>query len=408
LCTDAYVVGANTGTKIPTPAPPPSPAATRDGRWVQDIQYLASELPRLHKDGLQHISLESFKRQAGALADRVHDLSDVQISREVMHLTTLLRDGETGVNPRGEGRFGFNVKRLDGALRLTALPKSYKAAIGGELIAMNGIPLDEVIKAIAYVDSAVTDWELANKLRIDLPWAPLLAVAGITSDPARVTLTVRSLDARVRTIPLRLGEPASLSDYATTPRTLASERVEPYWLHRDPTQRLVYLRYFQCVNDTGFQQLAKEAIDSLLRDGTQRLIVDLRGNTGGNSRPFEALLGLLNDHKDLARTNRVAGLIDSNVFSSGTLAAARLHELAHVLLVGEPTADPVNQYGNWRTFNLPNSGLVVRYSTSYFDPFPAYHGKPYVSPDVQVHPSVADVLAGRDPVLSSALARLRD
>jgi len=35
-------------TTRPEPRPAPAPAETRDARWQQDLQYLASELPALH------------------------------------------------------------------------------------------------------------------------------------------------------------------------------------------------------------------------------------------------------------------------------------------------------------------------------------------------------------------------
>ena len=70
--------------------------------------------------------------------------------------------------------------------------------------------------------------------------------------------------------------------------------------------------------------------------------------------------------------------------------------------MGEPTGGKPNTYGEVRTFELPNSKLVVAYSTKYFrliksaDP-------PSVIPDQLIETSSADYFAGRDPVLEFVL-----
>jgi hypothetical protein len=77
------------------------------------------------------------------------------------------------------------------------------------------------------------------------------------------------------------------------------------------------------------------------------------------------------------------------------------HELQAVL-VGEPSAQRPNSYGDVRTFQLPNSKLVVRYCTKYFRLDP--HGDPdALLPDIPVDLTAQDYFAGRDPVLERVL-----
>jgi hypothetical protein len=62
-----------------------------------------------------------------------------------------------------------------------------------------------------------------------------------------------------------------------------------------------------------------------------------------------------------------------------------------------------NSYGEVRALTLPNSGLVVQYSTKFFRL--AKGEPPTYEPDVVVRPSIGDMLAGRDPALEAALTR---
>jgi hypothetical protein len=71
-------------------------------------------------------------------------------------------------------------------------------------------------------------------------------------------------------------------------------------------------------------------------------------------------------------------------------------------LIGEPTGEKPNGYGEVRTLRLPNSGLRIQYSTEYFhllkdsDPDALY-------PDIRTPDTLDDALAGRDAALDAAL-----
>ncbi len=49
------------------PAPFPTPAATRDARWRQDLDYFAAEVTRLHHNAFRSISRREFEAAVAAL-----------------------------------------------------------------------------------------------------------------------------------------------------------------------------------------------------------------------------------------------------------------------------------------------------------------------------------------------------
>lgn len=63
-CVAVYLIASQTAW-LPAfsriPAPLPSPAGTRDGRWRQDVAYLASQLPRLHVNSFHATRREEFE-----------------------------------------------------------------------------------------------------------------------------------------------------------------------------------------------------------------------------------------------------------------------------------------------------------------------------------------------------------
>ncbi|HET9970539.1 MAG TPA: hypothetical protein VFQ68_20050, partial [Streptosporangiaceae bacterium] len=181
------------------------------------------------------------------------------------------------------------------------------------------------------------------------------------------------------------------------------DATRPYWLRILPAQHAVYLRYSQCLPDNGFQRLAARALATLETHRDYRLIVDLRENTGGDTSPFQTLLDGLRGVPRLRTPGRVIGLVDQFTDSSATVDAQSLKR-AGAVLMGQPPADPLDIWGNEQTFRLPRSGLVIQYTTITVDEARSRWG----IPDVVLRPTLAEILAGDDPVLAAALSYNRE
>jgi C-terminal processing protease CtpA/Prc len=113
-------------------------------------------------------------------------------------------------------------------------------------------------------------------------------------------------------------------------------------------------------------------IDSLFSEienmPVNKFIVDIRLNRGGSSSIIEPLYEKLAEHNELK--GKIYCCIGAATFSSGELAAIYFKENLNAIMIGEPTGAKPNHYGEIKTFELPNSGYLVQYSTRYV----AYYG----------------------------------
>lgn len=134
----------------------------------------------------------------------------------------------------------------------------------------------------------------------------------------------------------------------------------------------------------------------------ERVIVDLRFNSGGDSGVIDPLIDGLKSRPWLSTRGRLYVLTGSGTYSSGMMAAVEFRDSLHALLVGEPSGSPPNEYGEIKDFILPNSKIDVQYTTRYFRLL-ADSNPQTLEPDLTVHRSLADFLSGRDPVLEVAL-----
>ncbi len=77
---------------------------------------------------------------------------------------------------------------------------------------------------------------------------------------------------------------------------------------------------------------------------------------------------------------------------------------AKATLVGLPIGEKPNSYQENDEMTLPESKLVVSYSTRFYKFLPD-GAPPIVSPDVTIEPRWEDYVAGRDAALEWALSR---
>jgi C-terminal processing protease CtpA/Prc len=113
------------------------------------------------------------------------------------------------------------------------------------------------------------------------------------------------------------------------------------------------------------------------------------------------LITALSKRPDVNQAGKLFVLIGRGTFSSAYLNALRLKLETKAILVGEPTGQKPNAYGEVKTMTLPHAKLLVQYSTKYFKTVKG--DPPSLTPDVSVERSSWDYAGGRDPVLERAL-----
>jgi hypothetical protein len=376
-----------------------------------DIAYLARELPRVHAggNGLIHVSEQRFQAEAAALESRSPTLNSAQLLVGIMRLLALLHDGETGLTLPSDNQFPISTRWFGDELRLTGVPQSEASMLGARILAIDGKPISVVHRALLEVIPANTSWEAGALFGSYLRFGRILYGLGITSSVSKATLTVEEQGGRVRRVAINtemaLPDGQDPQGIIGPKPTLADEqRDSPYWWRYLTRTNVVYLKYNRCVSGSGFSAVARDAVAAMRAHPDSRLVVDLRHNGGGDSRPFDALLSALRRDPALQAPGRIYGVIDRGTFSSATLDAVQLRTETRAQLIGEPTGDPANQWGEQRWLFLTDY-LPVHYSTHYFDPAPRYHGKPYVAPDIPVETSLTDLLDGVDAVMSTILSR---
>lgn len=170
--------------------------------------------------------------------------------------------------------------------------------------------------------------------------------------------------------------------------------------------------------DSSLQYIFKDkintAIDNLRKEDlskVNKIIIDLRGNNGGNSSLNKPLIAFLKENKD----KKIIALTDYRVFSAGRYALIDLINLG-ATTIGEKISTPINCFGNSHWIHIGD--FTISISDSYFDPSKGIDiesKEDYIkrydllppnifTPDIPIKLTKKDYINGIDRVLDIALS----
>ena len=247
--------------------PPPLPA--RDRSWQQDIAYLARKLPAVRQAGLGAVSPTSWRATATRLEAQVPRLTDGQIITGLAQMVAKLHDDETLVEfPKGP-YLTLDAQWVGGGLYLLAVPAADRALLGARLLAIDGHPVGQVMVRAGTTIDAENPQLRSNSETGALDDLGLLHSLGLASSTSTAVLTVRTRAGTRQEVRLAAAaRPEFISwpylfvdqvpGLAHVPLPLyRRDANQAYWLRDMAAQHAVYLKYNQCLPDSGFQRLSR-------------------------------------------------------------------------------------------------------------------------------------------------------
>jgi hypothetical protein len=400
----------------PEPAPFPSPAETRDGRWEQDLDYLAANIATLHRNAFFRTSRADFDAQAADLRARISTLDDAQFISGMSGLLASLGDGHTHLRVHEPGVFRLFPIRLNwygSDLVVTGAHPDYAEAIGARVTRIGETDVQTALDAVTPLIAVDNQQDLLGSSPLWLRTPEVLYALGILPDAESGSFTFERRDGETLTLDL---PPVAVDDGSVMylnlydvldiePPLRAQNPNANYWYTYLEDSQTIYFHYFRCADDPAnpFANFSREMFAFIDANPVQRVVIDLRFNGGGNSTVIDPFMEALRSRPALNSESSLFVLIGRGTFSSAMQNAIDFDTQTNARLIGEPTGGTPNGYGEVREFTLPNSGLIVQYSTRFFANAPGYAGDAY-APNWQIVLTWDDLLAGRDPALEAALA----
>jgi hypothetical protein len=389
--------------------------ASREARWLEDLNVFAAEFSGKQKDFAK--LYPDFNQDLAALRKTAATAPDTDVIFGLMRLVAGAHVAHTTVNfPQGPlafHRLPVSLNWFEDGLAVVGASAPYHAGLGAQVVRIGSMTPAALEAAIApFISHENAPWLRQQSPRY-MVLVELLRHVGAIPNANAVPVTLTKPGQAPFVLELTPAEPAasvqltSMYDVLPIPAMLYRKNLQRnYWFEYLPDARAVYIQYNRCQDDPNLpmSEFARQVFAVVDASPVDRLVVDLRLNQGGNSTVIAPLLAGLKARPALVRTGRLVTLIGRATFSSGLIAAFVMKNDFGSALIGEPTGEKPNSYGEVLQVTLPHSRVNLSYTTKFFRL--ARDGDPIaLFPDVTVTRSLPDALAGRDPVLDAALKR---
>lgn len=415
------------GRPVAGAEPPVAPATVSPTaeQWRADLEWLRVELPKRHPDPFAHWSQADYEAAFAALQAQLPTLAEHARVVGLARVVATLRDGHTRLTlPHAAGSgfftghtatdvarvgaFGHLPLRLlaaaDGWL-VAAVAPEHASLLGARVHSIDDRPIDEAAAAVAPVVHRDNDQQLRNQLADFLVVPEVLHASGVTRSIERATLDLELGDGSRRAIELaRTTNPRE--DWRTLPADPRVERPAAesggLWFRELAEPAAVYARIAEIADDPDetYAEFANRLGAYLAGAPARRLIIDLRGNPGGDNTLNPQLLRALLRTPWLEEPGALFVLTDGGTFSAAMNLAEQLEHWLPAIFVGGGTGGRPNHYGDARKLALPATGLTVRVSSLYWQNHPN-DARDAIMPLLVAVPTIAQLRSGLDPALEA-------
>jgi hypothetical protein len=418
LLTVALVAcGARQPSAAPTATPTLAPPSAATGLRA-DLDAMLDARDTIHPDGWHGFARTDWVAAADALAARAADLSPDERLTEVVRLAAMPswngRDGHTGIFPftPADGTLLYPLRwwEFSDGLLVTAARPPYEDLVGSRVEAIAGRPIDEVLRLVEPLGPRDNPSNLRAFAPLYLRVSNLLAGLGVIDVAGPTTFTLVDRDGSRRDMEIEPTVPVFDDDWDSgLPHRLAA--TDAPWL-RDQDTTL----WWTFLEDSGtlFAQfnhvrgdatsVVSELRERAKEDDVERVVIDLRHNSGGDNTTLSPLELALRD-PTMNREGRLFAIIGRVTFSAAANFATDLEGSTSVIFAGEPMGGSPNLYGDTRPVDLEATGQTLYMATRYWERSTPDDERLTIEPDISVDLSSEDYFAGRDPVLEAILAQ---
>ena len=406
----------------------PTVDSIRVQHWVEDLAFLKKKFEQEHFELFRVMKKKEWNAKFERLIGRVDQLKDHEVITETMKILSEVGDGHSSMYPPFQGEYHFHQIPIsfhnfsDGVFVKGASPE-YKELVGKQVVSIGNVPIDEIMERLKTITPRDNDqWINVLGLEVYLTLPEILYALKLTDDLENVKITLRnesfvditySISADLfdinsaRNISVQPGWP-SARDQTANPTPLYLKRTTDfpkdfYWYEYIPDYSLVYFQLNVIIDkpDESLSSFTKKLFQFIENNKVQRLVVDIRLNSGGNNQLTDVLLDKISGDETINRKGHLFVVVGRRTFSAAMNLATRLEQRTNSIFVGEPTGSSPNFVGEDNRITLPHSGLFASASNRYWQDSFADDKREWITPDILNYLTSRQYMDNIDPNMDS-------
>ena len=274
----------------------------------------------------------------------------------------LLRDAHTSLIFPAKSFIPLKFYYFNDGVYIINTCKEYENLLFKKVVAIEDISIEEVLEELSNIISFENEYFFKAQSMKYMQIAEVLYGLLIIDNMDKIKITLDDGEYEVLT--------CSFEDLFYTNKRVpmyARNDSENLWFQILESGEL-YIKYNSC-REQGEERIEKkiENIISLIeKENIEKVTVDLRNNLGGDSTLFAPLIGYLKNNEKINKNKNLKVIIGRETFSSALLNAYTFKNSTNAKIIGEPSGGKPNCYGEILRITLPNSKLVITYSTRFY------------------------------------------
>jgi tetratricopeptide (TPR) repeat protein len=395
-------------------------------QWQDDLRFLQETVHKDYSFLFKKTTKEAFDADVEKLHNDIPNLEEHEIVIGFARLVASFKYGHTVLGfryqPHAFHQLPFNLYQFNNGVFIQGVHKDYQKALGAKVLAIEGVSIEDALKAIYPVVPAENNQFFKAYAGLYLSSPEVLHAQGVIDNFSTIvdfTLEKNGKTFKQSFTALPIGErvPTSYSlvkqdgdwldarEQSDTPNYL-KQLDKIYYYEYLPETKTVYVRQSQIQDDPSedIPTFYNRVFDFIDTNDVERLVLDVRLNGGGNNYKNKPIVtGIIKSEK-INKVGNLFVIIGRRTFSACQNLVNELDNYTNTLFVGEPTSENVNFYGDNNRVELPNSKIPAFLSFAWWQDKPQWEGADWTAPHIAVDMSFEEYKTNQDPVLDAALS----
>lgn len=385
--------------------------------WKIDLDFLAKELPEKHYNLFTVKSKQEFLSDINAIKLNSEKMTDFQVTLRTQQLIAKMGDSHTALyfNQLLDKSqiLPIHLFLTSAGFHILHTTPENKEILGSKLLSINKIPIQTIVDSLSTILTIDNQAVVKSRIPQFIPSIQILEYFGFTNQK-EVELGLETSTGQMQNYTLKPSEMSRNNRVSYKPDAFAFCIKNEKAFFTDlyyPEEKIYYMLYNKCWSkeielESGNKEKAElmpsfndfevKALNILEQNSVNKIIFDLRFNSGGSSAQGTAFIEKLAKFLERNPHIKTYVVIGRETFSSAILNAMDFKRLTKAIFVGEETSGKPNHFGEVRSFKLPTSKLSIGYSTKYFKKTDENINT--LKPDISIEMSFSDFTKGIDPV----------
>ncbi|WP_431137638.1 S41 family peptidase [Psychroserpens mesophilus] len=388
--------------------------------WITDLNFLKSELQKKHINLFFKLTKEEFETGIEKIISKLDSDSDFETTVKLNQLLAKIGDSHTSINtskfsktekiiPIGYAWFGEDIYIL-------STSKDNSEILNKKVISINEYHIKTVIDSLKTTfpnDNEATIKKQAIRFLNKKKYLDYFGFSKPSDSVYRIGFENDSNQLLFKNV-------NTVKYNKKNKITSEIDGVKPYYMEGKGNiykeryyeeDKIYYIQYNKCISKesllaTGnkleaekypsFDKFEKKILNTIKTRKIDKLIFDMRFNSGGNSSIIMNFIRQLRANKKLNHKEKLFVVVGEKTYSSAVLNTLAFKDFTNATIIGEETSGMPNHYGNIKSFYLPYSNIKVSYSTKYHSLYKGTENT--IKPDIEIVRTFNDYKNGIDPI----------